>query len=240
VSKTHLYNSKIGKVRWFVKRFGAREIALKPLRTIFAPLLIARLQPKTFQFHGRELPLLYHRYNMTWASERCVEVPIGRYYAEAADPAQTLEVGNVLSHYGPVRHEIIDKFEKGPGVINEDITSFRPSKRYDLILSISTFEHIGFDDEAEGKSADKILSAIGTCRGLLGENGKLVITVPISYNPELNELINSGALGATKKTFLKKYGPQDWRECSREEAMKCKYKEPFSYANAVMVAEFGM
>jgi hypothetical protein len=28
-------------------------------------------------------------------------------------------------------------------VTNADITSFRPNKRYDLILSISTFEHIG-------------------------------------------------------------------------------------------------
>jgi hypothetical protein len=240
VSKTHLYNSKIGKVRWFVKRFGAREVAMKPLRTIFAPLIIARLLPKTFQFHGRELPLLYHRYNMTWASERCVEVPIARYYAESAIPERTLEVGNVLSHYGPVKHEIIDKFEKASGVINEDITSFRPGKGYDLILSISTFEHIGFDDEAEGKSADKILSAIGTCRRLLAPSGRLVITVPISYNPELNELINSGKLGANGETFLKKYRPQDWRECPKEEAMRCKYKEPFSYANAVMVAEFGV
>jgi len=222
-----------------VKRFGAKEVALKPLRTVFAPLIIARLQPKTFLFHGRELPLLYHRYNMTWASERCVEVPIARYYAESVTPDKTLEVGNVLSHYGPVRHEIIDKFEKGPGVTNADITSFRPNKRYDLILSISTFEHIGFDDEAEGKSADKILSAIATCRGLLAPTGRLVITVPISYNPELNELINTGKLGTKKDTFLKKYGPQDWRECPKEEAMRCKYKEPYSYANAVMVAEFG-
>jgi hypothetical protein len=65
-----------------------------------------------------------------------------------------------------------------------------------------------------------------------------VITVPISYNPELNELINTGKLGAKSETFLKIYGPQDWRECPKEEAMRCKYKEPFSYANAVMVAEF--
>jgi len=168
-----------------------------------------------------------------------VEVPIARSYAELAGADRTLEVGNVLSHYGPVKHEIIDKFERGPGVMNQDITSFLPTKRYDLILSVSTFEHVGFDDEAEGRSADKILSAIGACRALLTSSGRLVITVPISYNPELDELINSGKLGAQGETFLKKYGSQDWRECLKHEAMQCKYKEPYSYANAVMVAEFG-
>ena len=32
-------------------------------------------------------------------------------------------------------------------VINEDITYFQPNHKYDLIVSISTFEHIGFDED---------------------------------------------------------------------------------------------
>jgi len=238
MSKTHLYNSKLGKVRWFIARFGAREVALKPLRVVFAPLIMSRLRPKKFKFKGTELDLFYHRYNMTWASERCVEVPIARDYLRRVEAGNTLEVGNVLSHYGPVGHAVIDKFEKAPGVINEDITTFRPQKEYELIISISTFEHIGFDDEAEGKSAEKILAAIAVCRSLLSDTGLLVITVPIGYNPELNQLIESGRLGARTETFLKKVNGQEWRECSKAEALQCRYKEPFPYANAIQVAEF--
>jgi hypothetical protein len=237
--KKHLYNSKLSKVRWFVQRFGAKELIYKPLRVAFAPLIVSRLKPRTFKFKGEDLPYVYHPYNMTWATERCVEVPIGRHFLSKTSEAASLEVGNVLSHYGPVRHEILDKFEKGQGVINEDITAFRPNKRYDLIVSISTFEHIGYDDETEGSSAEKIKAAINTCRLLLSAQGKLAITVPMGYNPELNSLIAKEDLDTDMETFLQKKGPQDWRECSRAEALQGKYKEPFPYANAIMVAEFG-
>src|SRR5688572_24609930 len=139
---------------------------MKPLRTAFAPVIIPRLPQRSFTFHGRLLPYLYHRYNMTWASERCVEVPIARALAAEHRPDATLEVGNVLSHYGPVRHDILDKFERGERVINQDIIEFRPAKSYDFILSISTFEHIGYDDAAEGSSAEKITHAVNKCREL--------------------------------------------------------------------------
>lgn len=238
MQKKHLYNTRLGKFRWFIERFGAGELALKPLRTIFAPVIVPMLKPAAFPFAGTELPYFYHGYNMTWASERGVEVPIARWYLGQATGGRVLEVGNVLSHYGPVSHEILDKFEKGPGVINEDIISFQPDKQYDLIISISTFEHIGFDDEAESSSSEKILEAIAACRRLLSPGGKLVITVPISYNPELNELIKDKRLGYAKAFFLKRIAPRQWKEVSPQEALQSKYKTPFPYANAIMVAEF--
>jgi hypothetical protein len=238
MKKKHLYNTKFGKVRWFVERFGATEIMLKPLRTVFAPVIIPLLKPATFQFKGEPLSYVYHGYNMTWASERGVEVPIARTYLEDATDKKVLEVGNVLSHYGPIHHEVLDKFEKGPGVINEDIITFRPGTLYDLIISISTFEHIGFDDETDTSSAEKILEAIGACRGLLKANGKLAITVPISYNPELNELIREDSLGNSDAVFLRRIGPRAWRECAKSEALEAEYKRPFPYANAILVAEF--
>lgn len=235
---SHLYNSRLGKVRWFVRRFGAREVFLKPLRTAFAPAIIPRLTRKKFRFQGAELEVFYHAYNMTWASERGVEVPIARHFLAKHDPAQTLEVGNVLSHYAPVQHTVLDKFERGANVINEDILTYRPGRQFDLILSISTFEHIGFDDEAEGSSAEKILAALDACKALLTPTGKLVITIPINYNPELDELIRAGELPPSTRTFLLRTGATDWREASQEEALRARYKTPFPYANAIMVAEF--
>jgi hypothetical protein len=175
---------------------------------------------------------------MTWASERCVEVPIGRWWASRFSPDAVLEVGNVLSHYGPVQHQILDKFEKGPGVINEDILAFKPSAKYQLIFSISTFEHIGFDDEGEGSSGEKILGAIDACRSLLQVGGTLVITIPINYNPELDGLIARDKLPPNNRTFLLRRGYTDWIETDQASAIKARYKTPFPYANAIMVAEF--
>src|SRR4051812_21386765 len=74
MTKKHLYNTSFGKVRWFVDRFGAGELFLKPARTILAPLIIPFIKKRSFYFQGNELPLFYHDYNMTWASERCLEV----------------------------------------------------------------------------------------------------------------------------------------------------------------------
>jgi hypothetical protein len=236
--KKHLYNSRLGKVRWFVHRFGAREVFLKPLRMALAPLIIPTLGQKTFRFRGETLPYLLHRYNMTWASERCVEVPIARSSAQKHSPERTLEIGNVLAHYGAVSHDILDKFEKGPGVINQDVLSFRPKKLYSLIISVSTFEHIGYDDEAIGSSAEKIKAAIKTCLQWLDPTGELIITVPIGYNPELDLLLRENKLGAADEWYLRKHGRLDWRECSKNEALACRYKEPFPYANAVAVARF--
>jgi hypothetical protein len=236
--KRHLYNSGFGKVKWFIDRFGTRELFLKPARVVFAPLIISLLPQKTFHFEGQELPYFYHRYNMTWACERCVEVPIGRYYARQSPEANILEVGNVLSHYGPVTHDVLDKFERGPGVINEDIVTFAPTKKYDLVLSLSTFEHIGFDDEASEPSGQKILVAITACRNFLSAAGKLLITVPIGYNPDLDHLIRSGQLGCEREVYLKRVEKRQWKTVPKTEAILCRYKDPFPYANAILVAEF--
>jgi hypothetical protein len=236
--KTHLYNSKLSKVKWFVNRFGWKEVALKPLRNVFAPLIIQTLPKRTFRYKGEELPYIYHRYNMTWASERCVEVAIGRWWAAKFPTGSVLEVGNVLSHYGPVQHQILDKFEKAPGVINKDIVNFCPRTKYELIFSISTFEHIGFDDENEGSSGTKILAAIEACRSLLASSGTLVITIPINYNPQLDELIARERLPPNKRTFLFRRDYTDWVETDQTTALQAKYKKPFPYANAIMVAEF--
>jgi hypothetical protein len=226
-------------VAWFIKRFGLLEVVRKPLRSVFAPILVRGLRARKFKFKGEELNCFYHRYNMTWATERCVEVPIGRFYCAQRNHDELLEVGNVLSHYGPIQHDVLDKFEKAAGIINQDVLDFEPKRRYGLILSISTFEHFGFDDDTGGSSGEKILEAIQRCRRLLSSEGMLAITVPIGYNPELDALIANGRLPAGAQYFLRRTGPQAWEPSSMEEAISCQYGRPFPYANAILVAEFG-
>jgi len=79
----------------------------------------------TFMLGGTRYRYLWHPYMTTWRSERAVELPIAWSRVRKADPANILELGNVLSNYFPVRHAVVDKYEQTPGVINEDIVGFR-------------------------------------------------------------------------------------------------------------------
>lgn len=106
------------------------------------------LRPRrTFSFQGASYPLFWHLYNVTRRNERTTEIPLFREWISRHPEKRILEVGNVLSHYLPVAHDIVDKYEKETGIINEDIVRFHPDKDYDLVVCISTLEHIGWDEE---------------------------------------------------------------------------------------------
>jgi SAM-dependent methyltransferase len=175
---------------------------------------------------------------MTWATERAVEVPIAREFLERYAGRRVLEVGNVTPYYLDTAHTVLDKYERGPGIINADITDYAPGDRFDLILSVSTFEHIGFDDEMDGDSGVKISRAITTCRGLLAAGGQLVLTLPLGYNPALDRMIADRQLGCNRAIFLKRTGRLAWQTVDAEAALACEYGRPFPYANAVMIAQF--
>ena len=236
---SHLYNSGFAKVIWFVRRFGICELFLKPIRCIFATFIISRLDKSEFTFDDRLISLFYHAYNMTWANERSVEIPIINDYLTHYESKGVLEIGNVLSHYGDVNHTILDKFERGKGIINKDILNFVATEKFELIVSISTFEHIGFDDDMDDDSGVKILHAIDASRKLLAENGRLVLTLPIGYNPSLDRLISGGTLKSIRSFFICRIGRLKWETTTTEKALACRYGSPYPYANAIMIAEFG-
>ena len=235
---SHLYNSCFGKLTWFIRRFGVWELFRKPLRILFAPWIISRLPKAEFQFDGRRFPLFYHRHNMTWANERAVEIPIARSLLDQYRNREILEVGNVMAHYFPIHHTVIDKYETGAKIINEDIIGFTTNDKFSLILSVSTFEHIGFDDESDGHSGKKIRDAVACCRRLLDVHGRLVVTVPLGYNADLDRMVADNNLDCKRTLFLQRTGPLAWRETDRDTVLDNQYGRPFPYANALMVAEF--
>ncbi len=212
---------------------------MKPLRRVLAPLVIPRLKASSFEYQGRTLPLTYHRHNVTWANERAVEVSIAREYLDRCAGKCVLEIGNVTSHYFGVRHLILDKYEKGTDsvpVINQDVVDFATDRRFDLILSVSTVEHIGFDDD--GDSRQKIPLTISKCRSMLKPGGIFLITVPLGYNPALDELIAADELGCERATYIRRDAQREWAQCGKEDALRCAYGRPFPYANCIMAAEF--
>jgi hypothetical protein len=237
-SQKHIYNSTANMWVSFIRRVGMWEFVMMLVRHALADRLIARLPKKTFSFNGATLEYFYAKYNITWVTERVLEVPIGLYALREAGAAGTLEVGNVLGHYIKAEHTVLDKFERQPGIINEDILSYQPGRTFDLIVSISTFEHIGYEDDGD-PDAEKIRAAIDACQKLLSPKGRLLITVPFGYNPFLDRYLAEDRIVPAKATFYEKVTNLDWKQTTKLEALKRKYGKPYSFANAIMVAEFG-
>ncbi|MDH4153678.1 MAG: class I SAM-dependent methyltransferase [Nitrospira sp.] len=180
--------------------------------------LTRSVREKTFQFDGRTHEYLYHPYNRTWKNERGVEIPIFRELLLRHEGRRVLEVGNVLSHYFPVQHEVVDKYEVSPGVLNQDILEFVPQRPYDLIVSISTLEHVGWDEQP--REPAKLLRVIEYLRSTcLAPSGQLVASLPIGYNQYFDDLLNSGRSPFTTQHFLKRVSKRnywiesDWEQC---------------------------
>ena len=195
-------------------------------------------RPSSFTFRGHPYRYFWHRYNATWRNERAIEIPIARRFLAGIPPDKVLEIGNVLSHYGPVAHEVVDKYEQTTDVRNEDVCEFRPNKKYELILSISTLEHVGWDEEPRDET--KVLRAIENLRGLLAPEGKLVVTIPVGYNAALDRMIEQGRISFTERTYLKRNPRRNqWHEVSDAEVRHPQYNRQANCAHELLVGIIG-
>lgn len=196
--------------------------------------MIRRPRLRTFTFQGDTYEYFYHPFNLTWNNERVVEIPIARRFVEQAAGKRVLEVGNVLSHYFMSTHDVVDKYERGRRVINEDIVRFTPSQNYDLIVCVSTIEHVGWDEHQ--KEPEKILTALQKMKQMLRSGGTLVVTMPIGENPFLDQCLQSKRISFTEVFFLKRISKDnEWREVRFDEVKDAKYNEPFPFTNALAV-----
>lgn len=187
---------------------------------------------KHFIFCNSSYNYFYYPHNSTWKNERCVELPIVYKFIENESVEDVLEVGNVLSHYFNCHHQVVDKYEEGSNVVNVDIVDFQPSKKYKLIVSISTFEHIGFDEQI--KDPAKIFKCVDKLTSLLLPGGKLVYTVPLGLNPHLDSSLIEGYIPGDKH-FLKRTSYEVWEETDKISVKGVAYNEPHPYANAIVV-----
>jgi hypothetical protein len=192
-----------------------------------------RFKQETFTFGGSAYEYFYHRYNETQRNERAVEVPIVYDEVSRHIDGSVLEVGNVLSHYFDCSHAVVDRYECGQGVINEDIVDYRPDQEFDLVASISTLEHVGWDEEAA--DPEKVLGAFDTIRALLADDGHAVITFPVGYNPFLDEQIRSDRL-FTEKRLLKRVSRDNrWKEVDSVDVDGAEFGDPYEGANELLV-----
>ena len=193
------------------------NLVKKAIKFLKAEYYILFQPQKTFVFDGVEYKYFYHKYNYTPLNERCVEIPIVmRKLDEYLDAKkQVFEIGNVMQNYHKREWEILDKFEKEDNVINKDIVNYKTDKRYDLIICVSTIEHIGFDDNL--KDDDRISSAILNMKNMLKKDGELIITFPLGYNPNADKLVEKDWFD--KITLMRKV-KNKWKE---DKVLKGKY-----------------
>jgi O-Antigen ligase len=199
--------------------------------------LVGRLRRRagTFDFDGRPYPYLHHAHNWTWLNERAVEVPIlARAVAEQPPGARVLEVGHVLGHYGADRpRDVVDKYERADGVLNADVLDFHPQERYDLIVSLSTLEHVGWDEEP--RDPELALAAVARLVEMLAPGGTLVATVPVGYHPAFDLAIREGRAGFDAVSALWRDGPGRWREVPLDEVWDASYDRLLYEAGGVLV-----
>lgn len=196
----------------YLRRRSLRE----PWITVKA--LVLGKPDQTFLLDGRTYRYFFSETNQTWYGERCVELAIARAFVEANRGQRMLEVGNVLSQYGPRPDDyvVVDRYEHRPGVVNLDITEFVPPARFDAIISVSTVEHIGFDERP--RDDGKVGRALAHLRTLLAPGGRCLITAPVGYNPTLDALFDRPTGVFDSLSFLRRISldgtwlQQDWAQ----------------------------
>ncbi len=215
-----------------IGRFFQHKYLKKKARAIVTKL---SLKPKdSFIFNNQALFYLLHTYNLSWINERTIEIPIVLNEIKKANTDKILEAGAVLKHYIPAQWPIVDKFEGGNGIINRDLADYIPKRKYELIISVSTLEHVGFDDE---NNPEKIISVIENMKRWVTKHGKIIATMPLGYNKYMDNLIFNNKLGFNKYYFMKRVSRKNkWIQVKMEKVKEAKYNYPYNNANAVVIA----
>jgi hypothetical protein len=188
---------------------------------------------RRFRYDGREYPYLLERYRFTWLNERAVEIPLALEQLRRYPPTAVLEVGNVLRHYVASDHRVVDKYERARGVENVDVLALSPRVRYSLVVSVSTLEHVGWDEHP--RDPDKAGAAIAHLQRCVAPGGRLFFTVPLGWNPRLDALLNDNALNLTRTDCLVRTGDLEWRQVPWGTQGCRRYGSPFPWANAIAI-----
>jgi hypothetical protein len=163
-------------------------------------------------------------------------VPIAARVVAQHDPRRVLEVGNVLSHFVDFGHRVVDKYEQAPGVENADVLDITAPDPYDLVLAISTLEHVGWDESP--RNPELALEAVDHLASLVAPGGELMLTLPCGFNPVLEGALREGRFGFDDVRALRRFGPLGprWREVDPADAWDAPYDQLLCIASAVIVA----
>ncbi len=238
--RTRYSSSFAARWRGLVGRGGQRKVVLRAFRfararakSYITPFDARCLRNRTFAFDGKVYNYAIARYNCTWNNERAVEVAHMRDVIRAVPDLEILEVGNVLKNYTVGSWTVCDKYEKDADVLPLDVIDFSFRKRFKRIIAISTLEHVGFDEPE--LNPDALPQAVNNLVRHLDEGGKLVCTLPIGYNPFVDQHLRDGSSGFDSIQYLSRTGLMRWEECLPGDAFKKRYGTPYECANALAI-----
>ena len=200
--------------------------------------LVALGPRRHVNLQGQRIPLEYDFRRWMWRNERCLELALGRLALAVHTPHTVLEIGNVMPLAGAHGHTVVDKYETGAGIINEDVLTFASGRRYGLVLSISTFEHVGWDEEP--RDPDKASAALSRLSGLVEEDGALLVTIPVGDHRRLERsfVADDGPFDAVS-LFVKASRLARWEPRPPAERGNVRYGSPYANGNAVLVGTRG-
>ncbi len=192
---------------------------------------------KEFTFLEKRYPYFINSYHDSWINERCIEIPIFKSVIDThiSQGHSILEIGCVMKHYvDNAFWVIVDKYETYPGVINEDIVSYSNQKKFDFIFSISTLEHVGFDENP--KDPKKILAAFDQItKQLLASQGVLMCSVPLGYNEFLDNCVLNKLIPFDDIVVMERKGLMKWEQVALGEYVKNSYNYALESAKYIGV-----
>jgi hypothetical protein len=145
-----MFDTKIGKLRisaiyshiqniihergiFYVLFMLTKVLLFLPPSYMFAKKFNSRSR---FLFQGEVHLYEISWYNMTWRTERVIEVPIFKRLLENYSGSDVLEIGNVMKHYGITGHDVVDKYEREEDII---VRIFWTLKQINVTDSLSAY-----------------------------------------------------------------------------------------------------
>lgn len=196
---------------------------------------------KTFVFQGHQYPYF------SSGSDRTMEVPIAMEAVRrhSAKGNKILEVGRVLPRYYKFKETVVDKFE---GPIKEDILAWKPPHDFNLIISISTVEHIWWDELKQYKKFGGTIprtpgaatKAIHRMYTFLARGGEMLCTWPMAHNPPLDADLFAGKFPGAQVEYMRRTSGKtnQWTMSNEAEARVAKMWRPFPAGNVTAIVRW--
>jgi hypothetical protein len=136
----------------------------------------------------------------------------------------------------PISHTVVDKYEVATGVFNADVCDMALGKQFSLVISVSTLEHVGWDETPQVQP--KVLKAWSVMRDHLLPGGRMFVTVPMGYNHYLDVCLRVGWPAETSRRALRRVDALNhWEEVPWGAVAEASYGAPYSWGNVVVVLD---
>lgn len=201
--------------------------------TAITPIVRRKLAGGHFIIGAKEYTYFISARNSTWANERAVEISYAKEILKHVGPCDLMEIGNVLKNYLSGDWLVCDKYDSSPGIEQQDVLSLAIGRKFKRIISVSTLEHVGFDEPCQ--KIDAFPLAMSRIAEHLEVGGEFHCTLPIGYNPIVDQHLRDGSVKFDKVIYLLRDGMTSWRMGSSREAHEQKYGHPYGCANALAI-----